>query len=142
MRNWMTRPSFYVIRHGNTDRNDANPPSYRGWDDVELNEQGLESAAKVADYLCYEKLGLVCTSDLIRAIKTGESLLPMSEVAAMDINPNLRPLDVGSFAGLPKTERNKKALQYYIDHPDEIIPASTKTLNQFPSPNSTTFSHY
>jgi broad specificity phosphatase PhoE len=142
MHNWMTRPSFYVVRHGNTALNDSNPPKYRGWQDVELNEDGLQAAAEVADYLSYERLGLIATSDLIRATKTAEYFLSMSNSPYLDINPNLRPLDVGSFTGLPKTARNKKALQHYIDNPDELIPGSSETVTQFRTRNSDAFRNY
>jgi broad specificity phosphatase PhoE len=131
MYEWFKRPNLYLARHGNTDRNDANPPEYRGWDDVELNDDGLKAGEEIAQYLSYERLGQIASSDLRRAIVTAEMMLPMSSIPYLDPNPNLRPLDVGDFAGKPKTERNKKALQHYIDNPDEPIPGSSETVNQF-----------
>jgi broad specificity phosphatase PhoE len=34
----------------------------------------------------------------------------------------LNGLDTGDFAGQPKTEKNKKKLEYYREHPEERIP--------------------
>lgn len=142
MRNWMQRPNFYLIRHGETDRNSSDPPSYRGGDDVPLNEEGMESAMALVNYLGYERLGQIVSSDLQRATATAEPLLFMSCCGYIDMNPNFRPLDVGKFTGLPKTERNKKALQHYIENPDELIPGSTETVSQFRSRNSEAFKQY
>ena len=129
--NWLRRPSLYIARHGNTDRNDSNPPAYRGWDDLPLNDDGIRAGEEIAQYLCYERLGPIASSDLQRAVVTAELLLPFSGLQYLDANPNLRPLDVGDFAGLPKTARNKKALQHYIDNPDLVIPGGSETVAQF-----------
>jgi len=142
IRNWMTKPSFYVCRHGETDLNASTPARYRGWLDIPLNEDGLEAAQRVAEYLSYEKLGMICCSDLQRCVNTAMELIPLSTLPYLDINPNLRPLDIGTFAGQPKTARNKKAMQHYIDNPDEIIPGSSETVNQFKSRNSAAFCQY
>jgi len=137
-----TKPSFYIVRHGETDRNDATPARYRGWDNVPLNEDGRQSADDLYGYLSYEQLGQITSSDLDRAVDTANALIPLSCVSYLDINPNFRPLDVGDFAGEPKTARNRKALQHFIDNPDELIPGGSETVNQFKARNSETFKQY
>ena len=114
----------FFIRHGETDLN--NPPNgetekFRGDLDVPLNEDGEAQAAEIPDYLRGYKLSALFHSGMHRTAQTVE---PLAEAKGMQSKglENMNSLDTGDFSGLPKTEENKKKLQWYRENPKEVIP--------------------
>ena len=89
----------YVVRHGETVLNATN--CWRGWENPELDEKGIEAAHAVARYLSYEKLGRIICSDLVRAYQTAEIILNETQVECPYLGSdfNLRSWNVGKFAG-------------------------------------------
>jgi broad specificity phosphatase PhoE len=122
------KPLVYLVRHGETELNASN--LYRGWENPPLNADGVEAAEEAGNYFSYERIGQVVSSDLIRAMQTADIILPLSCNFYVDLNPMVRPWHIGSFSGEPKNTANKKALQYFIDNPDEEIP-NGESLTQF-----------
>lgn len=126
------RPHVYLVRHGSTELNAAD--CFRSWENPPLDDEGLASAAEIANYFSYQKVGQVICSDLQRARQTAEYILPFSMEPYVDINPNVRPWGLGHLGGEPKNDRNKKHLQRYIDNPD-LVPHgdNAESLNSFRS---------
>ena len=63
---------IYVVRHGQTDWNLQS--RCQGWHDIELNQTGLEQAAKLAGLLKDVKFDVCFASPLKRAVKTAQAI--------------------------------------------------------------------
>jgi len=61
---------MYLVRHGETDSNRTH--TIQGHLDTSLSETGIEQAKLVAKYLANTKFSVAISSDLQRALKTGE----------------------------------------------------------------------
>lgn len=121
------QPALYVVRHGTTDLNAGN--KFRGFMDVDLDDQGRIDARSVRDLLADVPLVAIFSSDLSRAAETADIInqkhkLKIEQVAAG------RPWHVGKFAGKTKSEINKRALASYADTPDISVPEG-ESLNEF-----------
>jgi broad specificity phosphatase PhoE len=85
----------FLIRHGATENNVANPPLLQGSaTDPGLSLEGHRQAERAADRLADEPLAAVYSSPLRRALETAETLarphgLPVQQV------PDLKEVDVG-----------------------------------------------
>jgi probable phosphoglycerate mutase len=115
-------PIAFIVRHGETELNAAN--CFRGWENPCLNEEGQAAAALVANFFMYENIGRIVSSDLDRATQTAQAILGAgtSAVPYVSSDFNLRPWNIGGFAGKEKTDQNQKRLQRYIDNPELKIP--------------------
>jgi broad specificity phosphatase PhoE len=127
------RPLIYIVRHGETELNAGK--RFRGFMDVLLDENGVEQAKQARNDLSDIELSYAYSSDLKRASKTMEIILQGHGSYEYDsvtskILTDMRPWNVGKFAGQPKNAENKKALQGYADNPDEVVPDG-ESLNQF-----------
>jgi len=114
----------FFVRHGTTDLNQ--PPNgeeekFRGDIDAPLNEDGMEQAEELPEYLKGYRVSALYHTGMHR---TAQTLLPLAEGRDMDMIELKRfnSLDTGDFAGLPKNEENKERMSYYRDNPDEVIP--------------------
>jgi broad specificity phosphatase PhoE len=123
-------PIAYVVRHGVTQLNAAN--CYRGWENPLLNEAGERAGELIANFFSYERLGRVVSSDLDRAQQTAQYIMGTGVVMCPYMSPdfNLRPWGIANFAGMEKTPENQAKLDYYIEHPDVLIPDG-ESLNVF-----------
>lgn len=94
--------TVYVVRHGPTDFNFDG--RLRGWMNPPLNEEGfrLAKAVLIPDGLP------VYTSDLLRAVQTAQALDKPFIVV-----PELRPWNVGIFAGQPAAVVHPRLVKYY-----------------------------
>ena len=68
----LTRQSFYFLRHGETDWNQAK--RYQGQRDIPLNATGLAQAERAKDLLHGHPIATLCSSPLARARQTAEIL--------------------------------------------------------------------
>ncbi len=109
----------FFIRHGETDLNKSD--SFRGDIDIPLNEEGQKQAEEIPHYLAAYKLSSLFHSGMQR---TAQTLEPLAEAKGLPSKKmeNLDSLDTGNFAGLPKTEENRKKLEHYRKNPEETIP--------------------
>jgi len=85
-----------LVRHGETEWNRL--LRYQGQSDVELNETGIKQAERIRDRLANEKIDVIYSSDLKRALKTAEIIA--SKVGAIHESSLLREMDFGDFEGL------------------------------------------
>jgi broad specificity phosphatase PhoE len=123
-------PVGYLVRHGETEANAEN--CFRGWENYQLNEEGMKACEQIAGFFAYERIGRIISSDLDRAMQTADAIMGAGTTLCPYVSPdyNLRPWNIAGFAGKPKDEKNQKRLAYYIEHPDEQIPDG-ESLTEF-----------
>jgi len=85
-----------LVRHGETDWNAQH--RYQGHSDISLNENGVEHARQLAYRLQSEKIDLVYSSDLKRAIQTARILVG-DRAIQIRTDPRLRELNFGILEG-------------------------------------------
>jgi probable phosphoglycerate mutase len=83
-------------RHGETDSN--RETRFQGHMDVPLNELGELQVSAAAVRLAQAKPDVIYSSDLGRAVATGEALARRTKLT-VQIDPRLREIDVGSWEG-------------------------------------------
>lgn len=111
----------YIVRHGELNLQDNR---WDGWGPYVLSPEGKQAAENAGQWLAYERFGRLVSSDLPRVLQSAEIILDAVNIECPYIvtDPNLRAWAIGDFTGKEKTEERKEKLQYYRDHPDEIIP--------------------
>lgn len=110
----------YLVRHGELEKMSI----WDGWGDYKLSEKGEESARKAAQWLSYERIGRVISSDVPRTLQTAQFITEVCNVSCpfTASDPNLRPWMVAEFTGKEKTPERVKEFKKYIDDPDLVIP--------------------
>jgi len=104
-----------LARHGETDLNAGN--IFRGLADVELNDTGLRQAELLGEYLGNEKIDIIYSSPLKRAVKTAGAIASRQ---ALEVNTvrNLIDFDYGEWQGLPLKDVEEKYTELYRDWQD------------------------
>lgn len=100
----MTTGRIYLIRHGQTS---GNGNQYVGWDDLPLNETGVQQAHQIAALLESLPISEIYSSPLKRAIETAR---PLCESKGLEImhHDELKEINYGEFQGRLKSELNLK----------------------------------
>ena len=86
-----------LVRHGDTALNSAE--RYWGQTDVELSAAGLRQAEKLRDRLAKQKLDVIYSSDLRRALATARTIASGQQLEVITC-PELREINFGEFEGL------------------------------------------
>jgi broad specificity phosphatase PhoE len=102
---------------------------FRGDADVPLNEQGEEQAQALVPYFNARKFSAAFHSGKRRTAETLEPLMQDKGMESTKID-DMNSLNTGDFTGLPKSEKNKKALEWFREHPEEKIPGG-ETVQSF-----------
>jgi probable phosphoglycerate mutase len=97
--------TILLARHGESDWNRAR--RWQGWADRPLTERGREQAAALAGRLSEVALDGVYASDLERARETARAVARTKELE-VQIDPDLREVDVGSWSGLTRDQAAKR----------------------------------
>jgi len=97
--------TIYLVRHAQTDSNAGG--RFQGWTDVELNENGLSQAKRVAERLSYEEIGVVYCSPLIRT-KVTAALIAARHGVTPQVLPDLAEINYGEWEGKSREEVNAK----------------------------------
>jgi broad specificity phosphatase PhoE len=141
MVNPWAQPAAWIVRHGETDLNATD--CYRGWENPQLNEAGIEAARQIANFFSYEPIGRIVSSDLDRAMQTAEYILSAGTAQIPYVSPdfNLRPWGIAAFAGQEKTPANQRKLAYYIRNCSEKIPDG-ESLDEFNARQEETLDPY
>lgn len=110
----------FLVRHG--ELNIGN--QWDGWGFYDLSPEGLRSAEHIGQWLSFEKIGRIISSDLPRTIQTAEIIMNSCNVACpyLATDPNLRAWAIGNFTGKEKNAKNLKEFQFYRDNIDTPIP--------------------
>ena len=138
----------YLLRHGATDNNLANPPILQGNTvDGPLSEEGKRQAELAAKGLAHQQLEAVYSSPLLRARQTAEIVAHPHELN-VGIVPEISEVDVGSWEGRSWVEIERTEPDFYrrfMDDPaqngyrdgeslmdvrDRVVPALDKLLRQ------------
>ena len=108
----------YIVRHGELNIENR----WDGWGKYVLSSEGKESAEKAGQWLSFEHIGRIVTSDLPRALQTAEIVMGCCECACpfMATDPNLRAWASGSFTGRKKTDEAKEEFKKFRDNPDLV----------------------
>lgn len=117
------------MRHGQTEANKDN--KFRGPLDIPLDDTGRQQAVDarrfLANYLGSKPLGKAYHSSKGRARETADIVLGRGRAQSVK---NFDPLNVGNFAGQPKSPENLKKIIHFQNHPDEKIPGGER-INDF-----------
>jgi broad specificity phosphatase PhoE len=109
-----------LVRHGETDWNKNEV--YRGRADVALNKTGLEQAALAARYLSAEKIDVIYSSPLQRALKTAAAIARFQKTKVNAVG-DLIDFDYGEWQGLTSAEvqeRYPELYQDWLDTPEQV----------------------
>ncbi|MCL2576341.1 MAG: histidine phosphatase family protein [Defluviitaleaceae bacterium] len=119
---------IFTIRHGQTEWNVQR--RLQGHSDIALDDVGLEQARRIGLRLASEKVDIIYTSDLMRAVKTAETINAHHGVEII-ATPMLREMSFGIYEGM-----NIEEIAHEIDweHPDgssENRTAAIKRIHSF-----------
>jgi len=117
----------FIVRHGALKVEEGKADDEKvwdGWGPYRLSEEGRRQAEKAGQWLSFEQLGRIVTSDLPRAVETAEIILAACNVACPYIatDPNLRSWAIGDFTGKKKTEERREEFFQYVQNPALPIP--------------------
>ena len=119
-----------LIRHGETDWNSGE--IFRGQADVPLNQTGIEQAEALGEYLKSEKIDILYSSPLQRAVKTAEAIAEKQGLESC-ITPNLNDIDCGEWQGKPVSEVREQypdVYQDWLDTPEQVRIPGGESLEQ------------
>lgn len=111
-----------VVRHGTTKLNSED--RLRGWNDVPLDEQGKQDAAKLAQAYQGQRVDRIYSSDLDRAHETAKAISDVTG-APIETDKNLRPINFGEWNGQKVSdiqERMDQLHERWKTNPDEKAP--------------------
>ena len=112
----------YLIRHGATDNNLADPPLLQGRSaDGSLSAEGLQQAQLAAAKLAGCGITGVFSSPLRRACETAEKIAAHYDLP-VQIIPEITEVDVGAWEGRSWVEIEQNETEGYrrfVEHPDE-----------------------
>jgi broad specificity phosphatase PhoE len=104
---------LYLLRHGATANNEADPPRIQGSrSDVPLSPRGEDQARRAAEFLSACRLDAVYSSPLLRARRTAE-VVAARHGLTVERNDGLTEIDCGEWEGLTWAEVEAR-------HPDEF----------------------
>lgn len=106
----MTAERIILWRHGQTDFNQAR--RVQGALDIELNEDGILQARRVAPYVAVMKPSRIISSPLKRAVRTAEEVAVLTGVP-VETDTRLRERDFGEFEGLTREELAERFPEEY-----------------------------
>jgi alpha-ribazole phosphatase len=92
-----TLTKLLIVRHGNTEFNSAR--RFQGHSDIELSAIGYRQAGRLRDRLAAEKIDIIYSSDMRRALTTAE-LISSGHKASIITCPELREINYGKLEGL------------------------------------------
>ncbi|OGO41256.1 MAG: hypothetical protein A2137_03635 [Chloroflexi bacterium RBG_16_58_8] len=109
-----------LARHGETEWNKGE--IFRGRAEVGLNETGLRQAALLAECLGQEKIDIIYSSPLQRAVKTAEAIASRHGLKVSAVE-NLIDFDYGEWQGMTHPEVKEKYAGLYrdwLDTPERV----------------------
>jgi broad specificity phosphatase PhoE len=118
-----------LVRHGETAWN-ANE-TFRGRKDIPLNDTGIKQAQLAGVYLADEKIDVVYSSPLQRAVKTAEAIAAHHNLA-VEIVENLTDMNYGEWEGLEAAEvkdRYEEIYRDWLDTPEQVKVPGGETLD-------------
>lgn len=125
--------ALIFVRHGSSELNAGDPADptdkFRGWADVPLSDFGRKTVAQTASWLQHIPVNQIISSDLPRSVETAQ-MIGQTTKAPVNIDPRLRPLNVGVLTGQTITDEGKKLLEESHKNKDMMIPGG-ESYNDF-----------
>lgn len=119
---------IYIIRHGQTEMNQANV--LQGRSDRPLNENGIEQAKRAAERL--KKQGIVFdkiySSPLIRAVQTAK--LVGGELLPLEVDERLIEMDYGPYEGMDLKKPAPEVIHFFSDFQNNPAPDGMEPLDE------------
>jgi len=117
-----------LVRHGQTNWNLEG--RYQGGIDVPLNLQGQTRSEALAEELSVERIDVVYSSPLSRAVDTAR---PIARKHGLDvrIEPDLREIELGEWEGMPATviaERYPELFRQWVEDPRPVRPPGGESI--------------
>jgi alpha-ribazole phosphatase len=116
-----------LVRHGETEKNSSE--RYWGRTDVELGAKGLRQAEQLRDRLKTEKINIVYSSNLRRALVTARTIAVTHQLE-VEVCPELQEIDFGEIEGLNFAEVTEQhpevAQQWMAQSPDLTYPGGER----------------
>lgn len=104
---------LYLVRHGATENNVANPPRLQGRkSNLGLSPKGREQAADTARWLNAHPLAAVYASPLLRAVETAEAIAAPHRIA-IELCEDFIECDIGAWEGRSWGEIEKTDAEAY-----------------------------
>ncbi|MBE6702817.1 MAG: histidine phosphatase family protein [Ruminococcaceae bacterium] len=107
-----------IVRHGESEANEKGVVA--GHNDYKLSALGLEQARQTADHLAGERIDLVCSSDLTRAVQTAEPVAKARGLQVMTY-PELRETYCGRWEGVTFEYLQTKEADAYASFRDDYM---------------------
>ena len=111
-----------LVRHGETEWNES--ARYQGRSDISLSAAGLHQAEALRQRLAKEKIDIIYSSDLKRAVHTAQ-VIALGHDAKVATCKELREIDFGEFEGLTFEEikqRYPHSNWLTVQDPQERLP--------------------
>lgn len=124
---------LFQLRHGQTEANKEG--EFRGWENFELDPEGVKSARKAGEWLegNAPNLKLICCSPLKRTRQTAAIVAQVLGFDDVYVDKRLLPWNMGALAGKSKKQYAKQ-LDYLVENPDVKAPNSeqfgSESLNE------------
>ena len=130
------KSQWYLVRHGNTQ---ANVDGRNNSDEEPLNESGVAQAEAAAAALKNKKIGLIISSDLVRARQTAE-IIARATHAEIIFDKELRERNFGITRGMDKQERDRMYGHLLYTYDD--APPGGETFQEVEARAWTAFRHH
>jgi len=121
-----------LVRHGETDWNLER--RYQSYSDIQLNQAGIQQAQALARRLSKEKIDIIYSSDVSRAVETANYISREQEpVPAIRCDSRWRELAFGKWEGLNHTEIQAQwqtEVNAWYEDPVNISPPEGETMLQ------------
>lgn len=97
--------TIYLVEHAQTPGDGTPNEICNGWRAVGITDKGKQRAQQTATWLRGANIGETYSSDLLRAVQTAGIIHDCLELTKPNTERfGLRPMNIGIYAGLPKTE--------------------------------------
>lgn len=118
-----------VVRHGETDWNKEG--RYQGDLDIPLNERGLRQAERLSQALASERIDIIFSSPLRRALETAKAIA-MRQKSPLFVIDELKEISFGEWEGLLISEiktRYRDVYEMWIREPEKVTIPSGESLS-------------
>lgn len=126
----MKKPLLYLVRHGST--TDSKLNIFRGNRDSALDKKGFLDAHTLREFFEHKEWDRIFCSALTRSIQTATIICDDQSDYQPETIDGLEPWHIGFLTGLPKDDKNKAKMAFYVEHPEKT-PEGGESRREFES---------